>query len=175
MFLISSIFRCSFRSILFCTPFTFISLQNFLPFSRIFLYSFPPSVFFISNINYIRAVSSYLLHFSFYSQLQPCLFIGLFFFFIFMHCSLFIVFSCLRLSHFCVCCFYFLLPQPLLTMISMRILLWSCFPNRLRILLPELQIMHIIQNLETVYSLRVHEFERNMAVTTQKHITIYHP
>jgi hypothetical protein len=59
--------------------------------------------------------------------------------------------------------------------LSLRIHLCSWFPYRPRLLLPELESTHIIQNLETMHSLRVHEYGGNGAVTTQKHITIYLP
>lgn len=177
MFLIPSIFRCSFRSILLCTlsppPLQFLQIS--LPFSRFFPYSFPPTVFFISYIIYIRAVSFlpfiFLLLFPSFSPVSLSVYISSLFSCIALFLLLSFRVSVFRNSVSAVFSSCFLSLFLCVRACSALVL----FPNRPRILLPELQIMQIIQNLETMYSLRVHEFERNVAVTAQKHVTICHP
>lgn len=95
-------------SVLF-VPLVLVNFSSFFP--LFFVYSFPPTIFFISYIIYIRAVLSYLLYFSFYSQLQPYLFLCLFSFFIFTYFSLFILFSCFLFRISVSVCYFLLLAS----------------------------------------------------------------
>jgi len=162
----------SFHLLFFCTFCSFSSCKFFFLFLAFFLYSFPPTVFFISYIIYIRAVLSYLLYFS---LLFPALALSLslFIFLLSFHVLLsFYPLFVFPFSHFFVCLLFVLLAS-LASSYDALCLCVFCFwvPYRPRVLLSELEITHIIPNVGTMHSLRVHECERNMAVTTQKHLS----
>jgi hypothetical protein len=161
--------RVSFQ--LFCALFcSCSSCKCLFPFSPFFFTpSLPLFYFLFIFVLYCLTVYIFLLLFP-----ALALSLSLFIFPISFHVLLFfILFPCFRfrvsLSDFLISCSlsFFLRCSPF-----HRIVFCPWFTYRPLVLLPELEMMLIIQNVETMPSLRAHECECNVVVT-QKHITIY--